>query len=85
MQGPPAGFNPNQSLLPDVTASITPAMGGGAMIGGGSSDFLTQLIPKLTKVYYKKENADVEYTIVKGILKTQKKAVTFNSTTTLSQ
>ena len=53
MQSPPAGFNPNQSLLPDVTASITPAMGGGAMKGGGTSDFLQKLIPQLKEVTYK--------------------------------
>jgi len=81
MASPPAGFNPNQSLLPDVTASITPAMGGGAMVGGATSDFLENLIPKLTKVYYKKDTVETSYTITKGALK---RAVTFRSNTTPS-
>jgi hypothetical protein len=59
MSGPPAGFNPNISLLsagpPD--ASITPAMGGGGMVGGATIDFLQKLIPKITS----KEVAAVSY------------------------
>jgi hypothetical protein len=55
MSGPPAGFNPAQSLLPDVpSASITPAMGGG---GGATVDFLQKLIPKIKS----KEIAFVSY------------------------
>ena len=65
MQGPPAGFNPNQSLLPEVTASITPAMGGGAMKGGGTSDFLQKLIPKLTEVKYKIGMVEKTHTITR--------------------
>jgi hypothetical protein len=48
MQGPPAGFNPAQSLLPDVPgAQINAAMGGGGMIGGATIDFLQKLIAKI--------------------------------------
>jgi hypothetical protein len=67
MSAPP-GFNPAQSLLPDVAAPITPAMGGGGMIGGATTDFLEKLLPKikthiLTIRYMNKGGQPTNYSI----------------------
>ena len=46
MSAPPH-FNPAESLLPDVKASIGGVQGGGGQQGGGSETFLKDLIKAL--------------------------------------
>ena len=57
----PAGFNPSQSMLPDVKAEIVAFQGGGGQRGGAEDhDFLKQLLGPLLKALQEETDDGIE-------------------------